>query len=223
MRLILAGCEYSGTSTLAKAISDWAEDAMGASMAVHDHFQIPYVCHHEMTDEELESFLALPPALQQNAQWHALAYHSMPAELRKDDYILVGFQIAEAVYPPLYYGYGRPGEYAEAGSLARHYELSVMKSMPYVVQVLVKASPEVIASRMKESPHKYGLLQETDIEHVLGRFEEEHGKSLIRRKRITLDTSESTVEETVAEFAEKIERDLSEHDVRRLLARGSSS
>ena len=223
MRLILTGCEYSGTTTLAKAISDWSEEAMGASLAIHDHFQIPYVCDHDMTDEEMEAFLDLPPHLKQVAQWHTATYHAMPAALQEEDYILVGFHIAEAVYSPLYYGYGRPWEYAEAVNLARHYDLSVMESMPYIVQGLVKASPEVIARRMKDNPHKYGLLQETDIEHVLKRFEEEHQRSLIRRKRITLDTSEATVDETVAEFVEKVGQYLSEHDLRRLLARREPS
>ena len=218
MRLILAGCEYSGTSTLANAISEWAAKATGISMSIHDHFQIPYVSHHEMTDEELEAFLALPPHLKQGYQWHALAYHSMPAWLQKEDYILVGFQTAEAVYSPLYYGYGRPWEYAQADILAHHYEVSVMKSMPYIVQVLVEASPEVIAKRMKENPHKYGLLQENDIEHVLQRFKDEHTRSLVRRKNIILNTSEATVDETVADFVEQMERWWSEYDLQRLVS-----
>lgn len=147
----------------------------------------------------------------------------MPDALRRDDYVLVGLQLDEAVYAPLYYGYGRPWEDAEVVGLAHHYEAHIMEHMPYLVQVLVKASPEIIASRLKENPHKHGLLKEgdemvTEIKHVLERFDEVAAKSLIRTK-ITLDTSASTVEETVAEFVEKMVRYMSTDELRRIAAR----
>ena len=223
MRLIIAGCEYSGSSPLARAIGDWAKDNMGVDMTVYDSFKWPYILPLEMTDEELDQVEALPTHLKQCIQWHNLASHTKPEALRKDDYILVGLQLDEAVYSPIYHGYGRSWEYAEAENLAHHYELHITEYMPYMVQVLVKASPEVIASRMKESPHKHGLLKEGDsltqeIEHLLEKFDEVAAKSLVRRK-ITLDTSDSTVEETVADFAEKMGRYMLTDDLRRIAAR----
>ena len=57
MRLILTGCEYSGTTTLAHAINDWAEKVMGARFPlIHDHYKIPHVSGHppNLTPEQQE-------------------------------------------------------------------------------------------------------------------------------------------------------------------------
>ena len=53
---------------------------------------------------------------------------------------------------------------------------------------------------------------------MLERFDEVAAKSLIRTK-ITLDTSDSTVEETVAEFVKKMVRYMSTDELRRIAAR----
>ena len=83
--------------------------------------------------------------------------------------------------------------------------------------MLVKASPQVIAERMKRNPHPRGVLKEKDIDLVLQRFEEEYRNSILRY-RITLDTSTATVEETLAQFVEQIGPHLAESDRTRLLA-----
>ena len=36
MHLILAGCEYAGTTTLAGAISEWAGRVIGGAFGFHD-------------------------------------------------------------------------------------------------------------------------------------------------------------------------------------------
>ena len=90
-----------------------------------------------------------------------------------------------------------------------------MEVAPDTVLVLVKASPEVIARRMRENPHREGLLQEKDIEHVLEAFEEEYERSFIRR-RFVLDTSTATIDETLAEFVEKYQPFFSNADLLRL-------
>ena len=77
--------------------------------------------------------------------------------------------------------------------------------------VLLTASPQVIARRMKGNPHPSSPLKEEDIELVLRRFEEEYEKSRIRNK-FTLDTSTATVEETLAEYIKKVEPFLTEFD-----------
>ena len=65
MRLILIGCEYAGTTTLANALVRWAEEAMGAfanvpdEYKVHDHFKIPHISHPPgLSDEEQRQILA---------------------------------------------------------------------------------------------------------------------------------------------------------------------
>ena len=74
----------------------------------------------------------------------------------------------------------------------------------------------MIARRMKESPHTHSVVTEKDIEHVLERFEEEVGLSLIHRG-FSLDTTSVTVEETLAEFEDKIERLLTDSDRLRIV------
>ena len=63
MRLILVGCEYSGTSTLGYHISRWAKEALGDDFGFHDHWQIPHVSHPNIPegkthDEMIDDFLA---------------------------------------------------------------------------------------------------------------------------------------------------------------------
>ena len=43
MRLVIIGCEYSGTTTLATAICKWAEDIMGGKFEFHDHWKFPNI------------------------------------------------------------------------------------------------------------------------------------------------------------------------------------
>ena len=219
MRLILVGCEYSGTTTLAKAISGWAEESMGARLTVHDHFKFPHVLHEGMADEEVEQILALPADVRAAFQWHMMAYHTMPAALEKQDYILVGLHIDEAVYAPLYKGYGMSWRVPAVEAIARYTDTHIMSAVPDILMILVKASPDVIARRLEENPHRHGMLRKDDIAYVLGRFEEECKVSSIRRKTAVLDTSTATVEETLAEFVEKVEPLLTNYDRSRLLDR----
>ena len=219
MRLILIGCEYSGTTTLARAISDWAREAMGAELTMHDHFKFPHVLHDEMTEQELEQMLALPADTRASFQWHMMAYHVMPRALREDDYILVGLHIDEAVYAPLYKGYGAPWHTPNVIPIARSTETHITAEVPDIAMALVKASPEVIASRMEESPRKYSPLRKNDIAHVLERFEEQRDMATIRKKQITVDTSDATVEQSLADFVEQYEKYTSNSDRRRILAR----
>ena len=219
MRLILIGCEYAGTTTLARAISDWAREAMGAELTVHDHFKFPHVLHDEMTDQELEQMMALPADTRATFQWHMMAYHVMPRALRQEDYVLVGLHIDEAVYAPLYKGYGAPWHTPNVIPIARYTENHIMAEVPDIAMALVKASPEVIASRMEESPRKYSLLRQNDIPHVLDRFEEQRDMATIRKKQITIDTSDATVEQSLADFVKQYEVYTTNSDRRRILAR----
>ena len=70
--------------------------------------------------------------------------------------------------------------------------------------------------RMEENPHPSSPVKAEDIPELLKRYEDACERSLFRHK-ITLDTSESTVAESVAEFAAKIEPHLTEADRSRIL------
>lgn len=217
MRLILNGCEYAGTTTLAGAISAWAVKAFGGTFGFHDHWKVPHVSHAPHTKEENEQFLALSPRLQESFQRYHMDYHIADTFYGDPHHNMVGFHIDEAVYAPLYYGYGGPGEYADRMRYARMMEHHILEKAPDTVLVHVKASAEVIARRMAEEPHDLALVKEPDIEKVLQRFEEENGWSFFRRK-FAVDTSEATVEETL----EQIEPHLTDQDRLRMLTCGSA-
>jgi shikimate kinase len=220
MRLILIGCEYAGKTTLAGEIGKWKDRTLGPNtpkgMAnFHDHFTFPNISHGELTEEEYDQLSALSPRLKSGLQNHQILYHLNPAFYGDNDNSMIGFHIEDAVYGPIYYDYGHDG----VGShIARSVETHILGMAPDTVLVLLKATPEVIAERMRKNPHARGVLKEKDIEHVLQRFEEEYAASLLRY-RLQYDTTSATVEETLAEFVEDIQSHLTEADRTRLIAR----
>ncbi len=220
MRLILTGCEYTGKTTVAKEIASWIEKTMGPPIPqgmppFHDHFTFPNIKHEELTDEECKQVWALSPRIKEQIQNHQVEYHQNEAFYRDHDNILVGFHIEEAVYAPIYYGYGVNGA---RSAWARSVDSQIMHKAPDTVLVLLKSSHQVIANRMKQNPHPKGILKEKDIDLVLKRFEEEYGNSLIRY-RFSLDTSNSTASETLKQFVEFITPHLREDDRSRILIR----
>ena len=235
MHLVLVGCEYAGKTTLANEIVKWIGATMGSSRGFHDHFTIP---SSELSREDQEYFLGASPRLKEQYQRYIIEYHLHPSFYGDLDHNMVGFHIEEAVYAPLYYGYGGRGETNEKRRFARSIESEIMERAPDTALVLIKATPGVIEQRMKRFPppgvvrvehqeqgdmtkgtDKFtrGVVQETDIENVLQRFDEEYEDSLLRKK-IALDTSTATVEETSNEFVEKIMPHLTEADRVRMLA-----
>ena len=103
MNLVFVGCEYAGKSTLATEVMKWAEDTVGGTSHFHDHFSVP---SSELTPEAQESLLALHPQALEMLQRYMIEYHISEAFYSKPDHNLMGLVIEEAVYAPLYYGYG---------------------------------------------------------------------------------------------------------------------
>ena len=230
MHLVLIGCEYSGTTTLSYAITGWVEKVTGHYVGFHDHWKIPHVSHPTFqgqdeveegwkawyegkagdptrlgfTDKEQELFLALTPNQQEMFQRYHMEYHISPSFYSYEHHNLIGMHIDEAVYAGLYYGYGGDGQYADRKSMARHIEEKMVERAPDTVLVLCQATPDVVRRRMTEDPHKNAVLKEKDVDLVVKRFEEEYELSLIKNK-ITVDTGTKTVDESLAEFAEKFE------------------
>ena len=95
--------------------------------------------------------------------------------------------------------------------------------MPDTVLVLVKTSADVIQNRMAEgkSPfpdrHAGTLFKAEDAEFILGRFQEEFDNSLIKNK-ITIDTTDATVDESLQEFISKVDLYLTDEDRERMSA-----
>lgn len=222
MKLILTGCEHVGKTTLSEGISQWLANTTGFSRSFHDHFTVP---SPEVAGEDRELFMNMSPAFKERFQRYQIDYHAQGAFLGDADHMLVGFHIEEAVFAPLYYGYGGQGQYAERSAFARHIEQNLMKGNPDFILVLLTARPKIIKQRMRDEPmprdqkgRRPGLLKEEDVEHVLQRFEEEFSASLIRRK-FTIDNSDLTSEETLSEFVWKVQKHLSMDDKMRILTR----
>ena len=226
MRGILIGCEYAGTTTLADGIQRWSHEVMGEGnglRAFHDHWKIPHVSGHPglddenlFTPEEQEQFLALTPKTKEMIQRYSVTYHLTPGALRNPDYVSVGLHIENAIYGALYFGYYTGEQAWMRRAILDHFEESILEFAPDMPLVLVKASPETIARRMKENPHPNGLLKEPDIEKVLEEFETEFERSSMRNK-FSIDTTGNTPEETLARFLEEFEPYLNETDKLRIL------
>ncbi len=229
MNLIIAGCEYTGTTPLAKAIASWAQDTMGGTQDVHDHFKIPHIaCYwngpaaEPLTNDELTQIMSWSPKLKEMAQRQSLNYH-MPNNSDADDYILVGYHIDDAAYAPTFFGYGHEKE-LQGGwrwKYARHIEGRVLEQAPDTVLVMVTASEEAIAARMEADPHPFSIVQKKDIESVLEEFQREFDRSIIHTK-IAIDTSNATVEDALEEFKQAIQPHLTIEDRRRIALKQAS-
>ena len=76
MKLILMGCEYSGTTTLAVAINNWLRKRTGSDFRlIHDHWKIPHVTGHWpidteafASDKEQKELLGLNPKMKEQMQ-----------------------------------------------------------------------------------------------------------------------------------------------------------
>jgi len=223
MRLIIVGCEYAGKTTLVNEIVKWRNDLMGPPtpkgiVEFHDHFTLPWVGHwDEISEKDLKTFMSLGPELKEMFQRYQFSYHLENILYNDSDHILVGFHIEESVYAPRYYGYGGHKEYGDRKGLARHIDSEINKKAPDTVLILLKATPEVIKQRMQTTPHSRTVLREEDIESVLDEFEEEFRNSFLRYK-LTIDTSQSTVKQSLNEFITMIGPLLSDRDRLRMQA-----
>ena len=225
MKLMLIGCEYSGTTTLALAVNNWAKKALGRDFGIiHDHWKIPHISGHEptenalfLTEMEQQQILALSPRIKQSIQRHSLSYHT-PSVPNDRNVMNVGHMFDDSIYGSLYFEYERLIGHEDRSNFIRHLETQVIKNAPETVLVLLRASPDIIRRRMKEKPHPRGVLQEKDIEFVLDSFQYEFSHTMFEHK-VDIDTSTSTMDEILAEFVDKIEPHLTESDRSRMAVR----
>jgi hypothetical protein len=131
--------------------------------------------------------------------------------------LVIGYHFDDSIYGQLYFEYGRPGDPEDRRIVSPQVEKTMLAHSPDAVLVLLEASPDVIRRRMRENPHQDGVLKEEHIELVIDRFREGFKYSLMTTK-LTLDTSTSTVDDTLAEFVDKIKPHLSDVDRSRILA-----
>ena len=232
MRLILTGIEYAGKHTLGLEISRWWAEQTGDEFlepphfSFHDHFTVPHVVHamgHEdHRDLSEKKMRELNPGLMEHYQRYQIFNKLTPGYIEMDDLFLVDWYYSDAVYAPLYYGYGGPGKYADRAVMARGVDRDVVALMPDMVLVLMKASPEVIRARVASgvSPfprrHQATFFKPEDAEVVLDSFQQQFDESLIAR-RFELDTTSASVEESLQEFKRQIKPFLTAEDRMRVV------
>ena len=232
MRLILTGIEYAGKRTLGIEISRWWAEQTGEEflepphLSFHDHFTLPHLVHtmgHEDHREKTEMELRnANPGLQQLMQIYNINNKFTRGYLEMPDLFLIDWYYSDAVYAPIYYGYGGPGQYADRQMIARKFDAEVNELMPDMIFVLMKASAETIRNRVKEgkspfpSRHQHTYFDVKDTEIVLERFDEQFEKSLITNKFI-LDTTADTVDESLQQFKQQIKPFIFSKDRIRLL------
>ena len=238
MNNYLVGCEYAGKTTLSEEIKKWAKREMGGTRHFHDHMTLP---SSELSPDAAKTLVNADPQVKEMFQRFMLDYHISPGMYdtsASPDANQMGLYIEEAVYAPLYYGYGGKNSGSPARSpegqrteMARNSEKKILELAPHTVLFLIKARPEVIRKRMREEPGNprlrggddwehfptRGVVKEQDVEHVLQRFEEEFEASLIPDKYV-IDTSDQTVEESFNEWLKKFTPHLTGSDKERMRA-----
>ena len=246
MRLILIGCEYSGGSTMARAIGEWLlRERAATAVRIHDHWVYPYIADQDpstcfilgpggivpetwryrhlgsvhgnaaLSEEWASDVRALKPWLLEQMQRALIWRHMHHTVIGEDasDSIQVGLHYAEAVYAPLYYGYGRD-TFSDRRRRAREWDRALLEYAPETVLVLLRASTEAIRERMRAAPRPGGVPREEDIEKVIDLFEEQYANTELKHK-LAIRTSGVTISESVAEFADKVEPFLTEEDRQR--------
>jgi len=233
--MVMIGCEYAGKTRLAVEISKWMMREMGRPFVRwHNHFVVPHLDRHlvvapsedsrclasgksvaeEFGEEDTNQVLKLRPVLLEQLTRHMVWRHLHPDMLWTErDYLLINGYYADAVYAPLYYGYGSPGTFADRRRRVREWDRELIKLAPETMLVLVKASSGVVRRRMNESSCQRYIPDEHDVGVVLGRFEEEYDRSLVYR-RFTIDTTSASIEDCLGEFLTRVRRYLTPEDSR---------
>ena len=218
MRIFIIGCEYAGKTTLVSGITEWMAQTMGSYTGCHDHFTLPKVGQGEAMDrieETISGLIDTVPSFVEQFQRFQFVYHLQPVLFHRDDYLIVNWYYADAVYVPLYYPNlgGHDRQY-----LARFIESDLKILAPDMVLVLVKASPDVIRDRMRQEPRpRCPLKNPQDAEFVLDRFQEVYTNSILDAK-ITIDTTNTSASEALQDFVRQVEPHLRSVDRQRILS-----
>ena len=200
MRVILVGCEYTGKTTLGNALKKWG-DEQNRNFHMDDHFSIPDEYH--ISEEEQKAMVALLPAIKERFQRFQCYYHVSVMESR-EDIILAGYHIEEAIYGPRYY---------YPGVKEPDYILRLELKMPSdTILVLLTADPEVIRTRMQAAPHTYQIVAPSEVEEIQSLFLKGFKGSRIIRKA-QLDTSRLEPGQVLDRFFEVVRPSLNERDL----------
>ena len=219
MNLLIIGCEWAGKRTLGDKIAKWWSEKTGSEYSpppsgihFHDHYTVPHVVHiggHDHHKEQSEKdILKLNPGVLEHFQRYQIEYHFQPSFIEEGNHWNIDWYYADAVYAPVYWGFGGEGEYAARREARVHWDQRVVEAMPDTILVLIKATPATIKQRKKDgvspypSRHANTMFKSKDAKLIIDLFQEEFDNSLIRQ-RFSIDTTNSTPDESLDEFIKK--------------------
>ena len=219
MKVILAGIEYVGTTTMANKLRDWKTEVTGEPFAgglIHDHSKIPHTSGHpdDTTLEEQQQILALSPKLKEMYHRYSIYYH-IHHYFGADD-LTVGMHIEESIYARKYYGYGLPGAPFDREATFGQMEsrIKTVTDDP-IITVHMAADVAVIEQRMdalKDSPqHTNSPLLKADIPEIMAEYKRLVEKSDIGPK-LHVNTSVDTPDETLAKIVKQMEPHFTDYD-----------
>ena len=215
MNLIIVGCEYTGKTTLGDNIVEWTDLNVGKGRGFHDHFTIPNL---ELGEEAADYLSNGPIQLKEMFQRFMIAHHLSRKFFEGPDQCMIGYHIEEAVYAPMYYGYGgiesgapKRSLLGQRSKMAREVEKELLTVAKNPVLVLVTATEETIYQRMASDRHVRETIKKKDVPYLLERFHEEFENSLLPKKLI-LDTTNNTPKQTFDEFMTKYQPFVTEDD-----------
>lgn len=152
-------------------------------------------------------------------QRHSLYYHAQVGTFEgHDDEMVIGGAIEDGVYGPMFFGYGGPDHRLNRETVQHQLEKTILHFTDETVLVHVTAETDVIAQRLRDDPHESMVISESDIDRVKKRFAELVEWSVLDKK-IHVDNS-GAIEDTMAQFVEKIEPYLTDIDRSRMKANG---
>ena len=223
MKIILAGIEYVGTTTLANMLSDWKKTTTGEPFymdLIHDHSKLPHTSGHpdDTTLEEQEQILALSPKLKEMYHRYGMYYHIH--HYAQEDDLTVGFHIEESIYARRYYNYGLPGDQFDREKVFEQVEARIKQvtSDPIII-VHMTATPTIIAERMKglsnHPAHSNSPLTQSDIPEVLAEYDRVVKKSSIGPV-IKVDTSKENPSQILERVTSSLEPYFTNSDKERI-------
>ena len=219
MKVILAGIEYVGTTTLANLLLEWKERATGEPFymgLIHDHSKIPHTSGHpdNTTLEEQQQILNLSPKLKEMYHRYSMYYH-VHHYVQEDD-LTIGLHIEESILARMYYGYGGPGGEFDREIVFEQIERRIKQvSSDPIIIVHMTASPEVIEQRMSElsgtPAHSNSPMKVGDIPEVMSEYSRLVQKASIGPV-IHIDTSTDTPQESLNRLVKLMEPYFTESD-----------
>ena len=86
----------------------------------------------------------------------------------REDTLMIDFYYTDAVYAPLYYGYGETDSFSDRRRRLRERDHDLLVQAPDAAPVLVEASPSAIRERMAADQRTREVLKSQDVETGAG-------------------------------------------------------